>query len=59
MIPNFEPPKRFRLRDGRRGTEYEAVLECITYWQTQKQIAEDRLEEFQRRLPIAEGAPPQ
>lgn len=49
--------KRFRLRNGELGTEYEAIQECIVVWKAKLQEAEDRLEEYQRRLAIAEGHP--
>lgn len=49
--------KAYRLRDGRHGTEYEALLECIQFWKNTKQAAEDRIEELQQQLILAEGHP--
>lgn len=49
--------KRFRLEDGTNGPEYEAILECIAFWERKRQEAEDRLLEFRERLALAEGHP--
>ena len=51
------PKKKFLLHDGTHGTEYEAVAECIKHWERKKQEAEDQIEEFRRRLDLADGHP--
>ena len=51
------PEKKYRLHNGEHGTEYEAVLECIAVCKRKQQEIEDRLEELQRQLDIAEGHP--
>lgn len=56
MMRNI-PEKRYRLRDGSNGTEYDAVLEAIQHWKAKQQEVEDRLEELQRRLALADGRP--
>lgn len=54
MTIQNDPKKTYRLRDGSHGTEAEAVREAIRFWQTKRQEVEDRLEELQRRLELAE-----
>jgi hypothetical protein len=57
MVMQPVPQKKYRLHDGTPATEYEAVLENVKYWEAKRQLAEDKIEEFRRRLVIAEGAP--
>jgi hypothetical protein len=52
-----EPEKKYRLHDGTLGTEYEAILEEIKFWEKKLQEAEDRIEEYRYRLQTAEGHP--
>jgi hypothetical protein len=51
------PEKKYRLHDGSLGTEYEAVLEAIKHWKAKQQEVEDKLEELQRQLALADGHP--
>lgn len=57
MVMQNAPRKNYKLRDGTLGTEYEAVLESIKFWKAKQQEVEDKLEELQRRLDLAEGHP--
>ena len=51
------PEKRFRLRDGSKGTEYEALAEALKTLEAKKQLIEDEIEEIRYRMNTAEGAP--
>lgn len=44
---------RYRLRGGKMGTEYEAVLEAIADWEQRKAQAERMLNVLAKRLVIA------
>lgn len=44
----------YRLKDGTRGSEYQAVQECLQYWYEQKIIAELKIKEYMKRLETAE-----
>jgi len=44
----------YRLKDGSRGSEFQAIEECITYWTEQKKIAEIKIAEYTKRLETAE-----
>lgn len=52
-----QPEKKYRLRDGTLGTAYDAIVQGIVVWEHRRQEAEDKLEEFRRRLEVAEGHP--
>lgn len=52
------PEKKYRLRNGSMGTEYDALFEAIQVWKNKLQEAEDMLEELHRRIEIADGRPP-
>lgn len=57
MIQNV-PQKKYRLRNGSVGTEYEACQEVLVRLKEKRQEIDDKIEEYQRRLETAEGAPP-
>jgi chromosome segregation ATPase len=58
MVFQTTPRRNHHLRNGDLGTEYEALLETIRALKIRQQELEDQLEELQRQLPLAEGAPP-
>lgn len=57
MIVQNVAKKNFRLKNGNFGTEYEAVAEVIAFEKARLQRLEDRIEELQRQLELAEGHP--
>ena len=56
MIQNT-PRKLYRLRDGSKGTEYEALTEVLTQLEAEQRHLEERIELIKRQRQVAEGAP--
>jgi hypothetical protein len=49
--------KKYRLRDGTMGTEYEYLAEVIRRLQAEQRALEERIELAQIKLRTAEGHP--
>lgn len=57
MVFGHVPQKKYRLLHGDLGTEYDALMEALKFWQTRQQEIEDKIEDIQRQLRTAEGRP--
>lgn len=47
----------YRLRDGSRGTEYEALLEVVHVLEAKQRTLDEQIELTRKRMETAEGHP--
>lgn len=56
MITNV-PEKKYRLRNGTLGTEWEALDEIVRHLEAESRAIEERIELTRTRMNTAEGRP--